>query len=58
MLTFEKFDNWLYDRDMPQTILLCQGVAPEKLAEKNPEFAKVYRSCQSALSIASLNAAT
>jgi hypothetical protein len=31
MLTFEKFDNWLYDRDMPQTILLCQGATPDEL---------------------------
>jgi hypothetical protein len=42
LLTIETFDNWLYDRDMPVSILLCQGAAPEKIAENNSEFAKLY----------------
>ena len=42
MLTIEKFDNWLYDMEAAATIALSHGTAPEKIAEKNPEFAKVY----------------
>jgi len=46
MLTLEKFDNWLYDRDAPVTTLLCHGIAPEKLAEKVPEFAQLLAKVQ------------
>ena len=46
MLTFEKFDNWLYDRDAPVTIRLCHGAAPEKIAEKVPEFAQLLAKVQ------------
>jgi hypothetical protein len=42
MLTVEEFDNWLYNPKAPHTITLCEGHFPERIAERDPEFARVY----------------